>query len=106
MLNGRLVPPDFHSLANAAIRRAVHAGGPSAGRATARRLFEQQIVLADPAEAARQLAAGVCERISAPAELLRRCRAEDAFAWTPEASPERAGAAVHSERTTAERDRG
>ena len=49
------------------------------------------MVLSDAAEAARQIEAGVCERIGAPAELLRRCRGEDSFAWAPESPPEDPG---------------
>ena len=55
---------------SAAAQRAYVARGMAAAREAVRSLFERKVMLADAKELKRQLAAGVCERIGGPVEVL------------------------------------
>ena len=54
------------------MRAAFERAGEEAARATARRIFEAVVGLADPREVERQQRSGVCERIVSVTSMLAR----------------------------------
>ena len=69
-LGGREDPPPLHAMVCRAADAAHARGGDAAARQVVTRLFEEQVMLTDPAEVERQQRSGVCERIQAATRIL------------------------------------
>lgn len=69
-LAGRRELPPFHEYVSHAAHMAHSCGGSAAAEAVVRRLFEEKVMLSDNDEIADQINAGVCERISAPQQII------------------------------------
>ena len=69
-LGGKEEPPPLHAHACREMQAAFERGGEAAARATARRIIEAVVGLADPREVERQQRSGVCERIVSVTSML------------------------------------